>query len=114
MSYGSGIKLDEDWDLIVDDTGDIASSSDFNELEKDIAYALANRLENEGGLLTNPTGRAQVKSTTLEILRREPRIARVIDVVVENSEDESNRVIVTADIIAVAEDNVPEELVIEV
>lgn len=114
MSYGSGIKLDEDWDFVVDDSGDIASTSEFSELEKDIAYALANRLDNDLGVPITPTGFAQLKSATLQILQRDQRIERIADITVEESTDENNTAVITADIIAVAEDSVPEELVIEV
>ncbi|AGM11355.1 hypothetical protein M199_gp025 [Halogranum tailed virus 1] len=122
--YGSGPTLDKDWDFTVDNTGDIECTNQLGfetaELEKDLAFAIARRLELELGKRTTPSQQATVKSLAREVILRDPRISRVIDLDLEQLnlvQDDGSTFVdgyeITANLVA-ADDSIDQPLIIEV
>lgn len=85
---GAGLSLDDQWDLSVDTTsGDLEADSGINELEKDLAFAVARGINNSkftGGVMSD----GQVADLGLylkRLLRSDPRVISVDSVDVRTS-----------------------------
>lgn len=113
MTYGSGISLDEDWDLEISQTGDIKATHDSDEFRKDLAYMTARRLEIELGQPLSSRSRAIIESIVRDILERDPRVRSIKQVTVEDIEG-GDGVTIGTRIVAYEESNVPEDFFYEV
>ena len=121
--YGSGPTLDEDFDFTVDETGDIKCTNQVGfetaELEKDLAFTIARRIDLEIGSRTTPAQQAAVKSLVRNIILRDSRIARILDVDIEQLEEleDGSTFIdgyeISARVVG-TDDDVQQELIIEV
>ena len=80
---GSGPALDKNFDFIIDSSGDIEDSDGLNELEKDLSFASAFRLEDFIGQPLTPTTRQKVENALGEVFDRESRIDSVQSIEVE-------------------------------
>jgi len=114
MSYGNGIALDSDWDLIVDETGDIKASRGEDELEKDLAYISAVRLTEETGTPLIPSNFSQIENTLATVLSRDPRLNRVTEVEVTANEDNNDAIDVRLRAIIFGADEVETDLIFTV
>lgn len=113
--FGSGIYLTNnddlgpDWDMQVDETGDIRSSFRINELKKDVAYASAVALTGEIGQRRTPAVLNRIRSRARDVFRDEERIDSITTIdaqFVDNG---------TVEIVAIVRANLEEiELVFEV
>lgn len=82
---GSSPALDENFDFIVDSSGDVEDSDGLNELEKDLSFASAFRLEDFIGQPLTPTTRQKVENAVEEVFDREERIDSVQNIEVEQA-----------------------------
>lgn len=95
--YGNGIELADDFDFVIDASGDIASAQGDNELQKDIAFRVKRFIDLSDYDLLETTGKEEllldvetivesderVQSTTASIVEREG----IGDIAVEVSAD---------------------------
>lgn len=111
MSYGNGIGLDEDFDIIVDGTGDIRAFIGEEELSKDIAYIVSSRLNFEIGKSRTATTLAGLKSIIRNQLNRDPRVQKITNI---SAEEIAEGYEFTISLVAFEENNVPETFTVEV
>lgn len=107
--FGSGIHLDStpgessyDWDFVVDETGDLKTSSGLDELLKDVAFITARRIQTQIGEPTSPTTLNRIDAIVKETLREEPRVDRIMRVEVTQSNNK-NQVNISANVVASGE-----------
>ena len=103
--FGDGLYLvdsaDEDqfqWDLDVDESGDLRSSGGLDELQKDVAFRSAQALEDVIGQHLTPTAMNRVRSTIRDVLETEDRIERIVRMDVSRVGGQPNTVRVRADV----------------
>jgi|APHM01.1.fsa_nt_gi hypothetical protein len=81
--YGNGIELTDDFDLVIDSSGDIASASGDAELQKDIAFRVKRFIDVGNYDLLSTTGREELRVDVESIIRADSRIrnasARIIE-----------------------------------
>lgn len=82
-NLGSGPALDKDFDFVLDSSGDIKDSNGLDELEKDLSFASAFRLQDHIGTPLTPTTRQKVENALTEVFDKEPRIDSVQEMEVE-------------------------------
>lgn len=82
MSFGSSMKLTEEWDFDVNTAGDISTVNDIDELLKDISFRLAVNLEREVGRPLTKQTYKRVEVLARNVLLSDPRISRVRNVTV--------------------------------
>lgn len=113
-NFGSGIKLTETWDLEIDNTGDIASSSGTEELQKDIAVVMATVMNRQIGTripaMDGPNSKKAIEMLAENTLLSDARIEEVTNVEVTMSPHQ-DMIALDCDVIA---DNGERELVFEV
>ena len=102
--FGSGIHLNSNdsgglqWDLDVDESGDLRSSSGLDELQKDVSFRSAEALEDVIGHHLTPTAMNRVRSTIRDVLETEDRIERIVRMDVSRVGGQPNTVRVRADV----------------
>lgn len=115
-TLGSGIKLTSDWDLEVDNTGDIATVSGQKEIEKDLAMLLSIQLEKKVGQSIDPTQTAnslkQIELLVHRTLLADARVPSVETVDARLTEDETDSI--TIEVEVTADDGHNYDLVVEV
>lgn len=95
---GAGIALDTDWDLIIDNTGDIDETRGSEELQKDIAFNATLALQD---ILGQPVTRelmARTRSIVQDVLVEDPRVATVTNITARKIEDNSDRIEIVASV----------------
>jgi hypothetical protein len=75
--FGSGLYLDNTFDLDVGQTGDLRSVEGVDELQKDLAFQLTILLDDLVGQPLDPETEAQVKSITIDVLTSDNRVEDV-------------------------------------
>lgn len=115
-NLGSGIKLTDDWDLDVDTTGDLATVSGQDELEKDLAMVTAIYFDNNLGETINPRQEANslksIENAVRRIFQQDSRVGRVVNIDVRPDQNITDAIIIESEI--VADDQSNHDLVIEV
>lgn len=94
--FGSGVALDENFDLRVDQTGDLKTVSDKAEIRKDIAVTIASALQTGRGVTTPPTVadgaigkpltpglRQDIRAALTPLLESDPRIESAKNIAVD-------------------------------
>ena len=78
VSRDTGIGLDENFDLIIDNSGDVASYSELDEMHKDLSGILTSYVEDVviGNVLTNNKV-AEIKANVNSILLSYDRVTSV-------------------------------------
>lgn len=74
---GEGIGLTEEWDLSIDSTGDVSIYSGTTELEKDLAYLVANNIDDILGKKSNKQSLVRIKLRSKRVLEAEERVETV-------------------------------------
>lgn len=75
---GSGLALDEHWDLYVEEkSGDLASSSGIEELGKDLAFQIARILTPVTGTYINDGQVADIEIAVRKVITADPRVAEI-------------------------------------
>lgn len=96
MSLGSGIKLSEEkqiddqtvnWDLVIDNTGDISAEFGVDELAKDLAFQTASQLDAYLGAPLDETFKGRIRVKAKNIILQDPRIDSVPQLSVESDDD---------------------------
>lgn len=92
--YGSGIRLDKDWDLVVDNAGDIDEMTGFDELHKDLAFRVTNRVTDEfSGLALDNRKREKIRvAVAQEVLDDERVVELTSPVKVEQDNDNADQI----------------------
>lgn len=97
--FGSGVYLHPvdgsaqyDWDFDVDETGDIRTTSDLDELMKDVAFSTARAIQQEIGGPIRPVTLNRIDAIVTAVLEAEPRIDEVIRVEIEENARDPDRV----------------------
>jgi len=85
-NYGSGVSLDENYDFIIDSTGDLEDSRGLSELEKDLSFASSVRLFEHIGMPLTSTRKQKIKNSVESIMSSEPRISSVLNISVSQSD----------------------------
>lgn len=93
--WGSGLKLTRDWDLQIDETGDLKSVFGLEELEKDLAFRTAIEIEQEIGQILTKNTLAEIRITFRQALNEDVRVNRVVNVVAEQVDTNEVRVSAT-------------------
>lgn len=110
-SFGSGIKLNNGFDLEVNSSGDIRTVSGSDELQKDIAYAVSAFLNDSyGGPITPETG-AEIRTGVRRVMLEDPRIVRINSLSVQTI-NADNSIRITSTI--VGDDETQQDLVFTV
>lgn len=82
-NYGNGLEVTDDFDLVIDESGDLASVSGGSELNKDIAFRVKRFIDLSNYELLTTTGREELRVDVETIVRADERIvsaeARIID-----------------------------------
>lgn len=89
MSTGdSGIGLDENFDLVIDNSGDVASFTKLDELKKDLSGALTAYIDQQaiGSLLDNNKV-AEIESDVRTYLEQDERVVSVQTLNIRKSRD---------------------------
>lgn len=110
-TFGSGIKLDEDWDLVVDSTGDLDHTVDSAELQKDLAFVSAQELEAFYGGPINETTRGRIRLKLTDVFTDDPRISEVTSLSVQDTEDITDEI--TIEVTLIADDGAEYDFVIQ-
>ena len=80
MSLGSGLSLDENWDLEIASDGDVASVEGSDELQKDLAFNVGRLLiDSQGGVVTDGD-LSDIEIRVEQVLASDPRVAAVLRV----------------------------------
>jgi len=91
VDYGSSPVLTQEFDLEIDSTGDILCTSQtidpFDEIEKDLSFKLASELDELIGTSMKPTQKALLETAVRDIVSRDPRIERIINIDVTELRD---------------------------
>jgi hypothetical protein len=74
--FGSGLTLDEDFDLRVDQAGDLDTESGIEELSKDLSLQLSFSLRVYLGERASENLKAEVKNTTKNVVELDTRVRR--------------------------------------
>jgi len=77
--FGSGIALDQQFDLSVDSTGDIEATSGVNELQKDLAFNMVLNLERFLGEPPSGNLNTRVADIASRVALADVRVASVSD-----------------------------------
>jgi len=85
-SGDTGIGLDENFDLVIDNSGDVGSLSDIEEMHKDLAGQLTLLVEDElvGAVLTN-NRIAETKAGIQSVLDDDDRVTDIVNVSVRKN-----------------------------
>jgi hypothetical protein len=78
MSFGSGPSLDENFDLQVGSSGDVAVSSGIEELHKDLSLQLTVGMQEFLGSTPTSTLTAEAVSRAKDIIEADVRVDRVL------------------------------------
>lgn len=74
-TYGTGLDLDEYYDFVIDESGDVASASELDELEKDLRGKVYRVISNYGvGILMNTNERSKLESRVKDTLTNDVRV----------------------------------------
>lgn len=105
--YGSGIKLDENFDFVVDETGDVSGETNLQELFKDLSFNISSALEyGEGvdrpetisnGVVGKPFTNSilsDVEIVVAKIIKNDVRISDVLSVNASPSDENPNTLII--------------------
>jgi len=86
MSPDTGIALDENFDLVIDSSGDVASYSDLEEMHKDLAGQLKLVIEDEvtGSVLTR-NKIVETESSVRSVLENDERVEDVVNISVRKN-----------------------------
>jgi|APHM01.1.fsa_nt_gi hypothetical protein len=74
---GAGIALNQDWDFEVDTTGDLRMTTGLAELQKDIAFNVADSLQSELGRRIDNTTAKRISVIVQNQLVEDPRVVAV-------------------------------------
>lgn len=78
-AFGAGIKLTRNWDLEIDNTGDIATVFGIDEFEKDVAYISAKTLHEYVGEPVSILTEKEIEQALIRVLREDERIDTIIE-----------------------------------
>lgn len=94
-TFGSGIELDQDLDLVVSPSGDIATVEGVDELKKDLSYRLIYVLDGRGGQVFTADAKKRLKARIRGVLLDDDRVTDVTDVAIETAPGPTNHLTVT-------------------
>lgn len=78
QKLGSGVSLDEQWDLYVDEsTGDFSDSSGAEEALKDLAFQVGRLLTGVVGTYIDDEKRADIQLSVQRLIINDPRISEI-------------------------------------
>lgn len=77
--FGSGIKLTRNWDLEIDNTGDIMTTSGVDEFEKDVAFISTDTLHDYVGKPVGILTEKEIEQALIRALRDDERIDTIIE-----------------------------------
>lgn len=112
VDFGAGPVLDENFDFVIDRSGDISTDSGLPELEKDLALAVAETVEEDG--LGQPFTNEREEDLRIKlglVINNDPRIDEITDLTLEQDDDNNFQLNVEIDVDA---GDGPFELVIPV
>lgn len=84
---GSGIGLGEDFDLELDETGDIKLFQQADELQKDLALLSAHKLDGLLGGRLDKQQKARLRVKTKSVLESDERVTEVTSITVTDDGD---------------------------
>lgn len=103
-NFGSGIKLTHNWDIDVDNTGDVATVSGSEELQKDSSMLSSITLEKQLGKSIqsrlNSNSMKDIELLVRRTLLSDERIKRVVNVEAWSPENTIDLIEIEAEVIA--------------
>ncbi len=82
VEYGNSPSLNEEWDLVLTDDGDVQTTfeepSESEELEKDLAFFTAIALDKQRGQPINAVTEAALEGVVRDVVTSDPRVSQVI------------------------------------
>lgn len=101
-NLGSGVRLDKDFDISIDRTGDVETVSGLNELEKDLSMQMAFSLNQFVGAPPSDDTRSSAKRVVAQVLNADERIQRIVtgSITVEWSGPKRRQIDVGATVVA--------------
>ncbi len=86
MSPDTGIGLGENFDLVIDNSGDVASYSDLDEMKKDLSGQLTLVIEDEiiGTVLTR-NKIVEAESSVRSVLENDERVTDIVDISIQRN-----------------------------
>lgn len=94
--FGAGVSLNEDWDFQVDSSGDLATVSGEQELQKDVAFNVARNWGDSIGRRVDSATQKRIQVTARDVLLNDPRIESITNLDVRRIEDNLNQFEVVA------------------
>lgn len=76
--FGSGIFLDDQFDLSIDSTGDIQSTTGVDELQKDLAFQMVISMQQFRGSPPSGNLKAKISNTASQVVLGDSRINSVV------------------------------------
>ncbi len=105
-NYGNGIKLTDDFDFVIDSSGDIASAEGDNELQKDIAFRVKRFIDLSNYDLLSTTGKEELRVDVENIVQSDERIQRATASILERDGIGDITIEVSADAVSESVTNV--------
>lgn len=75
--FGTGLALDEHFDLVIDETSNLAMTSGRDELEKDLAYKVSAVLDESTGNPLSQNGAVEIQMEIQGVLADDPRVTTI-------------------------------------
>lgn len=92
---GSGLSLDEQWDLYVDESsGDLAFDEAGEEVRKDLAFLVGRFLTKQVGVVLNDGIRADIRTSARKIILADDRVEEINEISVVNSGEQPDELAV--------------------
>lgn len=89
VEFGSSPSLDEDFDLVIDDTGDIQCTIQerppSEELGKDLGFLIASSLDKRTGSPVIPVKNAALKGAIRDVVIADPRVDQILTLELEQA-----------------------------
>lgn len=93
--WGNAWGYEHEWDMEVDQTGDIKMTFGFEELKKDIAFRSAAILDGRRGEPLTPSNRADIRALVKDLLNNDPRLGRIVSLSVTESDNDPNKLLIS-------------------
>lgn len=75
--FGTGLSLDEQWDLHPGPSGDLTVDSDEDELLKDLAVNMARGIDDDVGAVIRSGDRADIEIFVRKLANSDPRVSGI-------------------------------------
>lgn len=96
--FGSGIDLDQDLDLTITPSGDLATADGLDELKKDLSFRLIQALESANPGRLNQDTSDRLRAVIKGLLQEDPRVDTVNRISIEPNPGSSTNLRIGVDV----------------